>query len=1096
LSLFGREADDEDETLLRHGTEGYLFEYLRRVEARAAGLPQSFVDRLTRTLAHFGVNSLDPSPDLDTALARIVRSHQRMSSQIGPVLQLLERRLEHPTSGGDDVRRKLLEDVARASGFEYPAVRDLAREVVYREFDAPFLATMRWQAIEEAKAHVAALDTEDHTSRAAHIEALVDCPQPLKTMLSRRFAPASPRLRAALLEVMTRRYYRIRPLEDLTTQQVDEFSVASATYVLDERDIHVIATHVERSDLDRCARTLVPLLTAADEGREVVLDIYLWSAEPIEDGSALTDEVRDVLDRALGELQLHRIVVAASDASSSSGMSSVRHLTLRPTGDGAYVPEDLSHGLHPMMAKRLELQRLDNFDITSIPAPEDIYLFHGTARDNKRDERLFAIAEVRDLTAVRDESGKLQRLPEVERVVHEVSGAIRRVQAHRRADRRLASNRILLYVWPRLDLVAEDLTGLVARLVPDLVGLGLQKVQVLARVQLPSGRDALRVIELSDPVAGEARVRVRRPAKTLIRSHRPHEQNVVRLRQRGLIDPYELLGILSPRSSFTRRGIPQGKFREYDLVDDELVTVDREPGSNVANIVVGVVSNRTAKYPDGMRRVVLVGDPSRGMGNLAEAECRRIIAGLDLAEQLDIPLEWFAVSAGAKIAMDSGTENMDWIALVLRRIIEFTQAGREINIIVTGISVGAQPYWNAEATMLMHTRGVLIMTHGSSMVLTGKDALDYSGGVSAENNLGIGGYERIMGPNGQAQYLAHDVVDACRILLRHYDYTYVEPGERFPRRSNTTDPTGRDVREHPHGGEFPTIAELFSEDTNPGRKKPFEIRQVMAATVDQDHLPLERWFGMRDAEIPVVWDANLGGWPVCLIGFEAQNLARPGFVPADGPDRWTSSTLFPRGSKKVARAINATSGNRPLVVLASLSGFDGSPESMRTWQLEFGAEIGRAVVNFDGPIVFCVVSRYHGGAFVVFSGALNDHMEVAALEGSHASVIGGAPAAAVVFARDVQTRTDNDHRVAALRAALSTAPGAERSHLASELERVRMQVHADKLGEVAAEFDAIHDVKRAQQVGSIDRIIPPSELRPYLIGAIERGIARDLEQRG
>ena len=54
-------------------------------------------------------------------------------------------------------------------------------------------------------------------------------------------------------------------------------------------------------------------------------------------------------------------------------------------------------------------------------------------------------------------------------------------------------------------------------------------------------------------------------------------------------------------------------------------------------------------------------------------------------------------------------------------------------------------------------------------------------------------------------------------------------------------------------------------------------------------------------------------------------------------------------------------------MLANLSGFDGSPESMRRLQLEYGAEIGRAVVNFDGPIVFCVVSRYHGGAFVVFS---------------------------------------------------------------------------------------------------------------------------------
>ena len=100
-------------------------------------------------------------------------------------------------------------------------------------------------------------------------------------------------------------------------------------------------------------------------------------------------------------------------------------------------------------------------------------------------------------------------------------------------------------------------------------------------------------------------------------------------------------------------------------------------------------------------------------------------------------------------------------------------------------------------------------------------------------------------------------------------------------------------------------------------------------------------------------------------------------------------------SKKAARAINAASDNRPLVVLANLSGFDGSPESLRKLQLEYGAEIGRAIVNFSGPIVFCVISRYHGGAFVVFSGALNDNMEVLAVEGSFASVIGGAPAAAV-----------------------------------------------------------------------------------------------------
>lgn len=182
----------------------------------------------------------------------------------------------------------------------------------------------------------------------------------------------------------------------------------------------------------------------------------------------------------------------------------------------------------------------------------------------------------------------------------------------------------------------------------------------------------------------------------------------------------------------------------------------------------------------------------------------------------------------------------------------------------------------------------------------------------------------------------------------------------------------------------------------------------MRAVADQDHPLLERWAGMADAETAVVADTRLGGLSVCLVGIESKPVPRRGFPPTDGPDVYTAGTLFPRSSKKVARAINGASGNRPLVVLANLSGFDGSPDSMRNLQLEYGAEIGRAIVNFDGSIVFCVVSRYHGGAFVVFSKALNDRMTVLAVEGSFASVIGGAPAAAVVFAGEVNNRTSAD----------------------------------------------------------------------------------------
>ncbi len=196
---------------------------------------------------------------------------------------------------------------------------------------------------------------------------------------------------------------------------------------------------------------------------------------------------------------------------------------------------------------------------------------------------------------------------------------------------------------------------------------------------------------------------------------------------------------------------------------------------------------------------MLLGDPSKDLGAIAEPECRRILAALDLAREKKVPLEWFTLSAGAKISMDSGVENMDWIARVLRGLVEFTQAGGEVNLVVNGINVGAQPYWNAEATMLMHTRGILIMTPKAAMVLTGKRALDYSGSVSAEDNQGIGGYDRIMGFNGQAQYFARDIDEACQILMRHYDHTYVAPGERFPRRAETSDPSDRDVQLYPHG---------------------------------------------------------------------------------------------------------------------------------------------------------------------------------------------------------------------------------------------------------------------------------------------------------
>jgi acetyl/propionyl-CoA carboxylase alpha subunit/acetyl-CoA carboxylase carboxyltransferase component len=1074
--------------------EQYLLTYLRTMNADDAALPVEFVQNLKNALAHYGVASLDRSAQLSEALFWVFKAHERATQQIEPISSLLSSCLRlaelDPEMAGRRSRSLLDRLIAVTQGLS-PSLSDLAREVRYTCFDRRLYEDALRAIYARADKDLADLEANPGgQSRDDVIQSLVECPEPLFTMLTSRFEKASEDMRQAMLEVFIRRYYRIREIGEVRSGSVDGRSIAASSYMLEGDLVHPLAAFSTYDELDVTLRALDSHAKSIPAVDDVVLDLYVWRNGPLAEADAARDELAELLAGNLTR-RIRHVSVAIAGPDSGRGAAGVQNFTFRPAGDGTFLEDAVYRGLHPMMGKRLHIWRLSNFSIQRLPSPEDVHLFRGIAKDNPKDERLFSIAEVRAMTVVRDEAGRVVALPHLERMLLEALAAIRRIQSQRKPRERLHWNRVVLYVWPDLLLTPDEIAGIAHKLAPASEGLGIDEVAIRCRIADEStGEMQDKVIRISRLSMSDLTITYNDPPTEPLEPLSAYESKVLRLRRMGMTYPYEIIRMLTPPRDGAQSDFPPGDFVEYDLDDtNTLEPVDRPRGKNTSNIIVGVIRNFTSAYPEGMTRVLLLGDPSREMGSLAESECRRIMAGIDLAERLGVPLEWFPVSAGAKISMESGTENMDWIARVLRRIIDFTQAGGEVNLVVNGINVGAQPYWNAEATMLMHTRGVLIMTPQGAMVLTGKRALDFSGSVSAADNFGIGGYEKVMGPNGQAQYWARDLAEAAQILFRHYDHTYVAPGERFPRRVPTSDPVDRDVCSFPHGGdEFATVGEVFSNDTNPGRKKPFEIRKVMQAAADADHPPLERWQNMGDAENAVIWDAHVGGYPVCMIGFESHQIKRLGIVPADGPESWTSGTLFPQASKKIARAINASSSNRPVVILANLSGFDGSPESLRKCQLEFGAEIGRSVVNFDGPIVFVVVSRYHGGAFVVFSRTLNENFEAAALEGTFASVIGGSPAAAVVFAREVDTRTQEDPRLVALQAELTAAGTATTPAGRARLAELFEVVHSEKLGKVAEEFDAVHSVHRALAVGSLDRIIPPSTLRPYLVDAIERGI--------
>jgi len=73
---------------------------------------------------------------------------------------------------------------------------------------------------------------------------------------------------------------------------------------------------------------------------------------------------------------------------------------------------------------------------------------------------------------------------------------------------------------------------------------------------------------------------------------------------------------------------------------------------------------------------------------------------------------------------------------------------------------------------------------------------------------------------------------------------------------------------------------------------------------------------------------------------------------------------------------------------------------------------------------------------------------------------------------------------------LSTDLG--RAVIANSATQILLRQAPQAIGKVADEFDNVHSIERAHQVGSVQAIVPPARLRSYLIDAVRRGMQRAL----
>ena len=977
------EADSAERA---HNPQEYLHAFLRSRDADAEGLPEPFRARLRAALAHYGVRDLGDPDDqaLAGALYRMFLAHRRARAHVPVVLDLLQWRLAHAaglTTLPPEIREeylRTLEHLITATQVRHPVVGDLARRVLFRGFDEPLLAAARARGQQEVRAELDRLAaTTDPATRAAIVDDIVAAAEPILTVFG------EPHL-AAMLEVMTRRYYRIRHLTDVTVVDRGGRPLLSATYRHDGRDHIVLATTVHTAPAAPVAGE--PPAVQADLRRivarlpadcTVLLDLYVTAGQaPDDDPERSAEKIRE----SLGTLPapLDRVAIAVRRAGSDERSSwftfhpAVNTAGLTPRGEpGA------RRGPHPARAAP------DGGRAAGAVAADELHADPPAVADRRPPVPRGGPQRARRPAARR----ALRRTRPVGRPRLPRPGA--RPAPARARPRRLPGRpargpgrrprRRAVGLEPRAALRLAG-GGPAARRVRQRrqpagaahrgAGAGADPRAVPARAPVGrggrDGADGAAPARVPAPGAGLT-VRITKPPRGPLRELDAYTQKVIRARRRGAVYPYELLPMLERNPD---PGGEPGTFTEYDLDDTGApVPVQRPPGSNTANIVLGTVSTPTARYPEGMRRVVLIGDPTRALGAIAAPECRRVLAALELARELSAPVEWFAVSAGAKIAMDSGTENMDWISRVLRGLIEFTQEGRR--------DQRGRDGDQRRGTALLERRV--------------DDAHAHQGHPGDDPGLGDGAHRQAV-----ARLLRRRV---GRRQLRH---RRLRP-DHGPERAGAVLGAGRvggggrpagPLRAHLPGTRRALPA--ARADVGPGRTATSATPRTPAASspasgrssiTRRTRSARSRSTSARccaPSRTPTTrrWSA---GW-TCWTRRTSWSTTRTSagspsrcwassrsHCPAGARHRWTGRRPSPRGrcsrSRRRRRRGRSTprAGTGPWSCWRTCRGSTARRSRCVQQQLEYGAEIGRSVVNFDGPIVFCVVSRYHGGAFVVFS---------------------------------------------------------------------------------------------------------------------------------
>lgn len=601
---------------------------------------------------------------------------------------------------------------------------------------------------------------------------------------------------------------------------------------------------------------------------------------------------------------------------------------------------------------------------------------------------------------------------------------------------------------------------------------------------------------------------------------------------------------------------PVGECIDYNelVLDDtdNLVEVNRGPGTNTHGMVGWLVTARTPEYPRGRRFIIVANDITYQIGSFGPMEDKFFNKCTELARKLGIPRVYLSANSGARIGMadelipffsvawnnpEKPEAGFKYLYLTPEVKKQFDANGKKevvtelihddgeerhkITTIIgakdglgveclrgSGLIAGAtsKAYEDIFTITLVTCRSVgigaylvrlghrAIQVEGQPIILTGAPAINKLLGREVyTSNLQLGGTQ-IMYKNGVSHMAANDDFDGVEKIVEWMSFVPDRKGSPIPIRA-LSDDWDRDIAYYPPA------------------KQTYDVRWLIAGKNDEEgFLP-----GLFDkdsfeealggwARTVVVGRARLGGIPMGVIAVETRSVDN--VTPADpaNPDSMemisteAGGVWYPNSAFKTAQALRDFNNGEqlPVMILANWRGFSGGQRDMYNEVLKYGSYIVDALVKYDQPVFVYIppFGELRGGSWVVIDPTINpDQMEMYADEEARGGILEPEGIVNIKYRRDKQldTMARLDQTYGELRRSLE-----DTSRSKEELSEIKAKMAAREEQllpvylQIALQFADLHDrAGRMQAKGTIRQPLTWKNARRFFYWRLRRRLSEE-----